>query len=102
MEPEQISGSALPDQANQSAGGTPPSEAKINIQLGLLFGIGGVVVAVLSILLISAWGQGHWDFPFARVLALLLLFVFVGSAVAAVRGFVFLVQGLIALVKARR
>jgi ABC-type Fe3+ transport system permease subunit len=62
-----------------------------------IFAVGavGLILGILAMVAVS--GK---DFPFARFIALLVLFVLVITAVVAVRGLVWLLQGLVAYIRA--
>lgn len=77
---------------------TPATRAKNMTINGLkIFAVGAVGLALGILAMVAVSGK---DFPFARIIALLVLFAIVITAVVAVRGLVWLLQGLAAYLRA--
>ncbi|GAB3160502.1 hypothetical protein GCM10027290_66610 [Micromonospora sonneratiae] len=77
---------------------TPTEQARQALRITGAITVGGIVAAVLGFLGMAAVANA--DFPFVRLVGLLLLFLFVIGFVATIRGVVGVVQALRALAKA--
>ena len=76
---------------------SPAAKAKnvtVNGAVLLLIGVIGIGLSLLGVA-----AMAHADFPGDRVVGLLVLFLLVLTAVVAVRGLVWLVQGLVRLAR---
>jgi len=77
---------------------TPATKAKNMLINGWkIFAVGAVGFVLGIVAMVAVSGK---EFPFARLIALLVLFLLVVTAVVAVRGLVWLLQGLVAYSRA--
>lgn len=94
--PEELT--APPDPVGGTS--TAAEKARNRMKWGMFFGVCGLMLGVLSFLGMAAVADK--DFPFVRLIALLLLLLLVGCVGATARGFYTVIEALVALAKLRR